>query len=389
MKAVIAIDSMKGSLTSAEAGQAAAEGLRRVYPDAEVIVSPLADGGEGTAAALVEGLHGRWQTCTVSGPLGTPVECRYGILPDRTAVMEMSAAAGLTLAAPADRNPMRTTTFGVGEMIGDALDRGCRSFVIGIGGSATNDGGMGMLQALGFAFRDEDGRPAARGGAGLLRLHSVSADGARPELAECTFRVACDVANPLCGPQGCSAVFGPQKGADPAMIAQLDDALARYADRIRTVFPDADAAAPGSGAAGGLGFAFRACLHAELTPGAELVLRATRLADALADATVAITGEGRLDRQTMMGKAPSAVAKLAARYRVPVIAFAGCLADDAAVCNAHGIDAFFPILRKICMEEEAMQPQNARRNLADTVEQVFRLWKVRNQYDKIYNGTEG
>ena len=376
MKAVFAIDSFKSSLTSQAAGQAAAAGLRRVYPDAETIVLPLADGGEGTAAALIDGLGGRFVPCRVCGALGEPIDAQYGLLPDGAAVIEMAAAAGIEQVPPDRRNPMRTTTFGVGQMIRDAIGRGCRRFWIGIGGSATNDGGIGMLQALGFGFFDADGAPVSPDGAGLCALARISADGALPALRDCTFRVACDVTNSLCGPNGCSAVFGPQKGADSAMIAALDGALARYAAQMRAVFPNADPDFPGSGAAGGMGFALRTALHAELTPGAALVLDATRIDDALRGADVLVTGEGRLDGQTAMGKAPFAAARRAQALGVPVIALSGCIGCGAEACNAAGIDAYFPILRRICTESEALDPAAAAQNLTDTAEQVFRLWRT-------------
>ena len=371
MKAVFAIDSFKSSLTSQAAEQAAAAGLRRVYPDAETIVLPLADGGEGTAAALIDGLGGRFVPCRVCGALGEPIDAQYGLLPDGTAVIEMAATAGIEQVPPDRRNPMRTTTFGVGQMIRDAIGRGCRRFWIGIGGSATNDGGIGMLQALGFGFFDADGAPVSPDGAGLCALARISADDALPVLRDCTFRVACDVTNPLCGSNGCSAVFGPQKGADSAMIAALEGALARYAAQMRAVFPNAAPDFPGSGAAGGMGFALRTALHAELTPGAALVLDGARIDDALRGADVLVTGEGRLDGQTAMGKAPFAAARRAQAMGVPVIALCG-----AEACNAAGIDAYFPILRKICTESEALDPAAAAQNLTDTAEQVFRLWRT-------------
>ena len=376
MKAVFAMDSFKSSLTSQAAGQAAAAGLRRVYPDAETSVLPLADGGEGTAAALVNGLGGHFVPCRVRGALGEPIDAQYGLLPDGTAVIGMAAAAGIEQVPSDRRNPMHTTTFGVGQLICDAIGRGCRRFWIGIGGSATNDGGIGMLQALGFGFFNADGAPVSPDGAGLCALARISADDALPALRDCTFRVACDVTNPLCGPNGCSAVFGPQKGADSAMIAALDGALARYAAQMRTVFPDADPDFPGSGAAGGMGFALRAALRAELTPGAELVLDAIRMNDALRGADVLVTGEGRLDAQTAMGKAPFADACRAQAMGVPVIALSGCIGRGAAACNAAGIDAYFPILQRVCTEAEALDPAVAAQNLTDTAEQVFRLWRT-------------
>lgn len=376
MKIVVAIDSFKGSLASLEAGDAVAQGILRAAPNAEVVVRPLADGGEGTVQALVSGMHGTLQRVTVTGPMGTPVEGNYGILPDgRTAVLEMAEAAGITLVKPEDRDPLRATTYGVGEMIRDAISKGCRRFLVGIGGSATNDGGVGMLQALGYGFLDVSGRSIAPGAVGLADLAVITTHKVMPELAQCEFKIACDVTNPLCGPQGCSAIYGPQKGATSNTIAQMDGWLARYAALAAQLFPGkADAERPGTGAAGGMGFAFLGFTQAELASGIDLVLAETGLEGHLLDADLVITGEGRLDGQTAMGKAPVGVARLAKQHGKTVIAFAGSVTPDAGACNRAGIDAFFPILRGICTLEEAMRPENARRNLADAAEQAFRLW---------------
>lgn len=378
MKIVVAMDSLKGSLSSLEAGQAVREGALHADPEAEVTVRPLADGGEGTVEALVAGMQGTLRRVTVTGPMGDPVECAYGILPDRlTAVVEMSGAAGLTLVKPARRDPLRSTTYGVGEVLRDAIGQGCRRFLVGIGGSATNDGGVGMLQALGYAFQDADGRPIPRGAAGLEKLHTIRADRVLPQLAECSFRIACDVTNPLCGPTGCSAVYGPQKGATPAMIAQMDGWLARYAQMAARLFPGkADPDHPGVGAAGGMGFAFLTFTNAVLESGIEIVLAETHLAEYIRQADLVVTGEGRLDCQTAMGKAPVGVARLAKKYGKPVIAFAGSVTPDASACNGQGIDAFFPILRQVCTLEQAMDPDTARHNLTAAAEQAFRLWQT-------------
>ena len=282
MKITIAMDSLKGSLTSLEAGKRTAEGIRRVYPDAEICIRPLADGGEGTVEALTSGLGGRLRRVSVSGPLRSQVQCTYGILPDsKTAVIEMAQAAGLTLIAEERRNPMYTTTYGVGEVILDAYRTGCRNFLIGIGGSATNDGGAGMLQALGYGLLKENGEPVPPGAAGLSELSRITESKLSRELSECTFRIACDVTNPLCGESGCSAVFGPQKGADPEMIQRMDQWLAEYARIVRGIRPDADPGRKGAGAAGGMGFAFQAFLHARLLPGAEVVMKETKLEEAI------------------------------------------------------------------------------------------------------------
>ena len=381
MKVVVAIDSLKGSLSSLEAGQAIKEGVQVVYPEADVIVRPLADGGEGTVEALAIGMGGELVHVSVTGPLGEPVTAEYGILKadgtrPKTAIIEMSAAAGITLVPDEKRNPMHTTTFGVGELIKDAIDNGCRHFIVGIGGSATNDGGIGMLQALGYDFLDEDGAPVAYGGAGLQSIARIQAENVLPELKECTFRVACDVTNPLCGPMGSSAIYGPQKGATPEMVKELDEALLHYAELSKETFDHADRLYPGTGAAGGMGFAFLTYTNAVLESGIKIVLEETGLEDEMKDADFVITGEGRLDSQTALGKAPIGVAHLAKKHDKKVLAFAGCLTPDAGVCNENGIDAFFPILRRVITVQEAMEKETARENMIRSVEQVFRLIKA-------------
>lgn len=374
MKVTVAIDSLKGSLTSVEAGEAIREGILRADQEAQVCVRPLADGGEGTADALILGMGADREQVRVTGPLGDQVECTYGIEREsRTAIIEMSGAAGITLIPAESRNPLRTTTFGVGEVIRDAIGKGCRHFVIGIGGSATNDAGIGMLQALGFRFQDSSGNEVQRGAQGIKDIRRIDGSEALPELGKCSFRVACDVINPLCGENGCSAIFGPQKGASPEMVEQMDGWLRAYAALVRQVIPGSDPDYPGSGAAGGLGFALRTFLHAELESGIRIVLEETKLEQYIQAADIVVTGEGRLDAQTVMGKAPSGVAQLAKKHGKTVIAFAGAVTEDALLCNDHGIDAFFPILRRITTLEEAMEKDAAHANLADTAEQVFRL----------------
>lgn len=375
MKVAIAIDSFKGSLSTYESGRAVTEGIKAVYEDAETVICPLADGGEGTAQAVTLSMGGRLCTARVCGPLGESVEAQYGVIPEtRTAIIEMSAAAGITLINADQRNPMLTTTYGVGELIAHAIkENGCRKFIVGIGGSATNDGGVGMLQALGFSFLDADGNAIPRGAQGLSALAQIVCDGALDELKECEFYVACDVTNPLCGERGCSAVYGPQKGATPQMIKDMDCWLASYAKLSEAAVGGSFANAPGAGAAGGLGFAFISYLHGRLESGIELVMRMTRLEEKIKDADIVVTGEGRLDGQTCMGKAPIGVAGLAKKYGKPVIAFSGCVTEDAGECNHHGIDAFFPILRAVCSLDEAMNNENAYRNLKNTAEQAFRL----------------
>lgn len=377
MNVVIAIDSFKGSMSSLQAGTSAAAGIKRVCNNAHITVRPLADGGEGTVDALVNGCGGHMTQVQVTGPAGRPVLCPYGIIDATgTAIIEMSGAAGITLVTESEKDPLHTTTYGVGEVIRDAIQKGCRHFLIGIGGSATNDGGVGMLQALGFDFLDKNGDPVSPGALGLRDLVSIHTEHVMAELGECSFRIACDVSNPLCGEQGCSAVYGPQKGASPETVPLMDAWLSHYAALAGEQFPHADACCPGAGAAGGMGFAFLTFCNATLEPGIQIVLEETNLEKYIRDADIVITGEGRLDSQTVMGKAPIGVAKIAKKYNKPVLAFSGCVTRDATACNAEGIDAFFPILRNVVSLKEAMDPEHAMENMADTAEQVFRAIQI-------------
>lgn len=374
MKVVIAIDSLKGSLSSMEAGMAIKDGILAAKPDAEVIVKPLADGGEGTTDALIEGMNGERIDLTVTGPMHTPVDAYYGYLKDtNTAVMEMASAAGITLVPDSEKNPLLATSYGVGEMINDAIQRGCRNFIIGIGGSVTNDGGIGMLKALGVRFLDENDEDAGEGGQALAKVARIDVSGMNPLLKECHIQVACDVNNPLCGKNGSTYVYGPQKGVTEDMKKTLDEAMAHFARVTSETLENDYMNTPGAGAAGGLGYAFLAYTGAALTPGIELILDAVGLEEELSSADVVVTGEGRLDFQTAMGKAPVGVARLAKKYNAKVIAFAGSVTKEATACNKEGIDAFFPILRGVCTLAEAMDPVAARNNMTATVEQVFRL----------------
>ena len=379
MHLLIAMDSFKGSLTSLEAGNAVKEAFLSVNPRGTALVSPMADGGEGTVTALTLGLGGELKTATVTGPLGEPVNARYGILPGAVAVLEMAEAAGLPLVGPEKRDPMHTTTYGVGELIRIAMDQGCRQFIIGIGGSATNDGGTGMLTALGYAFLDKSGAPIKPGAKGLEDLHHICLDKADPRLSACTFRVACDVTNPLCGPLGCSAVFAPQKGAGEADIPKMDAWLSQYARLTAEHLPAADPQRPGAGAAGGMGFALMSYLKAEPLPGVELVQSQTGLEEKIKNAHLVITGEGKLDGQTAMGKAPAGVARLAKKYAKPVIAFAGCLGGDVAACKAYGIDEYYAITPADMPLAKAMDPATAYENLKNTATRVL-AEKVRKYY---------
>lgn len=377
MKVVIAIDSLKGSLTSIQAGESIKKGIQRVDKEANIVIKPLADGGEGTVDALVNGMGGTMEFIKVSGPAGKKVLAKYGIIKEtKTAIMEMSQAAGITQVTEEERNPLYTTTYGVGEMIHDAIGKGCRRFIMGIGGSATNDGGVGMLQALGFDFLDKDGNQIKHGAIGLKDLIKIEDKNVIQELKECEFHIACDVTNPLCGKQGCSVIFGPQKGATEEMVERMDQWLTHYAEIASTQgFEKADKEQAGTGAAGGLGFAFLTFTNARLQSGIDLILNETKLEEEIKDADIVITGEGCLDHQTAMGKAPIGVAHLAKKYGKLVLGFSGAVTKGATACNEEGIDAYFPIVRSAVSLEDAMKKKAAEENMTDTVEQVFRLIK--------------
>ena len=370
MRVVVAIDSFKGSMSSLEAGEAISKGIKNAHKDAEVEIRPLADGGEGTVEALSIGMGGKLINVEVTGPVERKVNAVYGIVESsKTAIIEMSQAAGITLVSGDEKNPLHTTTFGVGEII----KTGCRHFVVGIGGSATNDCGIGMLQALGYEFLDKDGKQVGFGATGVRDTVTIKDKNVTKELSECYFRVACDVNNPLCGELGCSAIYGPQKGATKEMVADMDGWLNAYSKIVKEKYPTADSEYPGTGAAGGLGYAFFNFTNSKLESGIKIILDETKLEEYVKNADVVVTGEGRLDHQTVMGKAPVGVANIAKKYNKKVIAFSGSVTEDAGVCNEHGIDAFFPILRRIVTLEEAMQTDTAKQNLTDTAEQVFRL----------------
>ena len=377
MKIVISMDSFKGSLSALEAGQAARDGILCAYPGADIEVSALADGGEGTVRAIVGATGGHFEHVRVHDPLGRLITAEYGVIGGTgTAVMEMAEASGLTLLCEKERDPMRASTFGFGEMLCDAIAGGYRDFVIGIGGSATNDGGFGMLRALGFEFYGEGGAPIPLGAEGLRSLAYIETKNAMRALSECRFTVACDVKNPLCGENGCSAVFAPQKGATPEAVRLMDGWLARYAALTEKAVGQDFSAYEGSGAAGGLGFAFLAYLNATLRSGAQTVIEATALEEKIRNADVLVTGEGRLDFQSFMGKAPVEAARLAKKYGKKVIALAGSVSDSVALTEGSVIDAFFPIVGGPCTLAEAMDKENARRNMKRAAEQAFRLLRA-------------
>ena len=375
MRILIAPQSLKGSLTAAEAGLAIAQGVQAVYPKAEIEIVPIADGGEGTVQALVDATNGKIIQQTVTGPLGKPVPAFFGLMGDgSTAAIEMASCAGLPLVPPDQRDPRITTTYGVGELILAALDYGSRHYIIGIGGSATNDGGAGMAQALGAALLSRQGTQIARGGAALATLAHISTSTMDRRLQECTVEVACDVTNPLCGPTGASAVYGPQKGATPEMVEELDSALAHYAQIIEQDLGMSVREIPGAGAAGGLGAGLIAFLHATLRPGAQIVFEAIHLEERIRTANLVITAEGQIDAQTAYGKSVGSVAEIAKRYGLPVLALAGSLGDNYRVVYELGVDAVATLPSGPMTLAFAME--NAAWLLSDAAERACRLIQV-------------
>ncbi len=373
MHIIVAPNSFKGSLSAAQAAAAVARGIKRVSGKIKVTGVPLADGGEGTAEALVAAVGGRFHKAAVTGPLGRPVEARYALLKgNKTAVIDMAACAGLPLVPPAKRNPLHTTTYGVGELILRAIRSGCREIILGAGGSATVDGGLGMLQALGFGFFDATGKTLGPGGRELVRIQSIDTAGSPADLKRVAFRVAVDVANPLVGPHGAARVYGPQKGATPAMVAALERGLAHYAKKTKTATGVAVSTLPGAGAAGGLGAGAAAYLGAEIVSGAGLVLERTSLEAKLVDADLVITGEGRLDAQTAFGKAPHALALLCRRHRVPLVCLAGGVEGRTEAMHDAGFTALFSITDGPCAIDVAVR--RADDLLGRAAEQVLRLF---------------
>ncbi|MGF1680707.1 glycerate kinase [Photobacterium minamisatsumaniensis] len=355
MKIVIAPDSYKESLTAMEVASAIEAGFSQVLPDAEYIKLPMADGGEGTVQSLVDATNGDIVECTVTGPLGEQVNGFYGLMGHgKTAIIEMAAASGLHLVEPALRNPLKTTTFGTGELIKAALDNGVEHIIVGIGGSATNDGGIGMAQALGIRLLDEKGNDVGFGGEALAKIKTIDNSGVDPRLSQIKLEVACDVDNPLCGPKGASHIFGPQKGATPEMVEQLDADLAYYADLIKAQLGRDIKNTSGAGAAGGLGAALLGLLDASLRPGIEIVMDAVNLSQIVSDADLVITGEGRIDSQTIHGKTPIGVARAAKQFDVPVIGIAGSLSNDCNVVYDHGIDAAFSVVSGAMTLQDAL-----------------------------------
>ncbi|MBY2013554.1 glycerate kinase [Clostridioides difficile] len=374
MKILISINSLKGSLSSIEAGNAIKKGILKVKEDAQVKILPLADGGEGTVDALVQGMNGKKETIEVTGPIAKKVDATYGLLKNTsTAIIEIAQASGLTLVPTELRNPLYTTTYGVGEIIKEAINKGYRNFIVGIGGSATNDAGIGMLQALGFEFYDKNNKLVGLGGKVLNEIRHIKIENRLKELDECKFKIACDVNNPLFGKNGAAYIYGSQKGATSEIIEELDNGLRNFSKVVKNYLSKDVANVEGAGAAGGLGFAFLAFLDSKLESGIKIILEEIKLEEELKDADFVITGEGRLDNQTAMGKAPIGVAKLAKKYGVKVIGLAGATTEDAVKCNEEGIDAYFSIVNRAMTIEEAMDKATASENMTATTTQIFNL----------------
>lgn len=375
MKIIIAPQEFKESLTGIQIARAMREGVLRVWPEAEAHLVPVADGGGGTLQSLVDASGGQMMSAVVDDPLGRPIEAIWGALGDRrTAVIEMARSSGLALLKPDERDPLVTTTYGVGQLMSLALDAGYRNLIIGIGGSATNDGGAGMAQALGARLLDSEGNHLARGGGALARIHEIDVSALDPRLSETTIDVACDVNNPLCGETGASAIFGPQKGADPDTVRFLDNALERFGTFLNQDLGRKVMDTPGAGAAGGLGAGLMAFTNAQLRPGADIVIDALDLDTRLAGASLVIVGEGQTDRSTMFNKAPVAVAQRAKALGIPTVAISGSLGEGFEGIHEHGIDAAFSILDHCMTLEDAMSETATL--VSDATEQVCRALKV-------------
>ncbi|MTI12216.1 glycerate kinase [Sansalvadorimonas verongulae] len=373
MKIIIAPDSFKECMTAAEVANTIEVGLKQILPDADCVKVPVADGGEGTMQSLVDATCGRIVNVDVTGPMGETVAACYGMLGDgKTAVIEMAMASGIELVPAEKRNPLMSTTYGTGELIRHALDQGIKRMIVGIGGSATNDGGAGMMQALGASLLDSEGKELIVGGAALAKLAKIDTSGLDSRLASVEFVSACDVDNPLTGANGASAVFGPQKGATPEMVKQLDAALKQYATVIERDLGVAVEHHPGAGAAGGMGAGLLAFMKADLQPGIDIVMDAVELAPKMDGADLVITGEGRIDGQTAQGKTPVGVARIAKQFGLPVVALSGCVGAGVEAVYGQGIDALFPIIHASISVEEALAAGEenlvrAARNLASTL----------------------
>ncbi|MDE9446282.1 glycerate kinase [Xenorhabdus bovienii] len=375
MKIVIAPDSFKESLSALQVAEAIEQGFREIFPQATYIRLPMADGGEGTVESLVAATGGQRISCSVTDPLGQPIDAFLGLLGDgQTAVIEMAAASGLHLVPMEQRNPLITTSYGTGELILAALEHGAQKLILGIGGSATNDGGAGMMQALGAQLWDGDCRILPLGGAALTRLESIGLSGLDPRLNQLEITVACDVNNPLCGELGASAIFGPQKGATPEMVKVLDSALHHYGMKIESLTGKKVIDVAGAGAAGGMGASLLGCLDAKLQSGIEIVINTLKLEEAIQGADLVITGEGRMDSQTIQGKTPIGVARVAKKFGIPIIALVGGMSRDYHVVHQHGLDAVFSIVPGACSLSDALV--NGADNLRVTARNVASVWRM-------------
>jgi len=375
MKVVLAIDSFKGCASSQELSAWIEEGIKEVYTEADVHSCYIADGGEGMLSALMQNVKGKIVTCNVHDPLMNPISAQYGILEDgTTAVIEMAQAGGLPLVPKEKRNPLLTTTFGVGEQVKDAIEKGCRKFIVGIGGSATNDAALGMLQALGYRFLDASGKELGLGGAILESVHHIDESHVLPELKTCEFIVACDVDNVMYGPSGSAHVYAAQKGADEAMIERLDAGMKQFTQVLKNTLDKDVAMNAGSGAAGGMGGGMQAFLNATLRSGIEIILDQIGFDDHLNNATLVLTGEGRIDRQSLMGKVLSGVSKRCKKAGIPLIALGGGIADELE--EHEGVDAIFSVMRYPMSLEEAMEKNRAEKLVKQSVKEIFRLIKL-------------
>lgn len=378
MNIAVLIDSFKGSLSSLEAGNIIKEAITKINKDENITVKPIADGGEGMVESLSELKGAETIKVEVKDPLLRDIEAEYIVVDneeineDKIAIIEMSSASGLTLIAN-ELSPIKASTYGVGDIIIDALDRDVKEFIIGIGGSATNDVGIGMLTRLGVKFLDENNEPVHPSAHGIKDLKYIDVSSLDPRIKECKFSIACDVTNPLVGKNGSAYIFGPQKGADEKQVEELNSLHMVFHEKTKEIMKDAGCDYPGSGAAGGLGYAFKNYLNAELSSGIGLILELINAEEIIKEADIVVTGEGRLDHQSAYGKTPIGVAKLAKKYDKPVVAFSGVATNDANIVNDEGIDAFFPIIGEVISLEEAMDKKVARENLSRCVEQVFRL----------------
>ena len=375
MKILVAPQEFKGSISALSAAEAAKIGILRAFPQAEVVLCPVADGGDGTLETLVEVSGGEVKTCSVQNPIGETIQAQWGAMGDGvTAVIEMARTSGLALLSLGERDPLNASTYGLGQAISEALDEGFRRFIVGIGGSATNDAGAGMAQALGANLLDDQGNTINFGGAALSNLQTVDISNMDSRIKDSKFLVACDVSNPLTGEEGASAVYGPQKGATPEMVRSLDDALSNFATVVKKDLKKDVSEISGAGAAGGLGAGMMAFMGAELKAGVDIVLETVNLRDKLASVDLVITGEGGLDFQTVYNKAPIGVARMASEHNIPTIAIAGLLGSNFKVVHEHGIRAATSIVDGPITLEEASE--RAFELISDSVEESLRFISV-------------